>query len=178
MSISTQLLSDLQNSIYVSNGAQVVNIDGPRGFTVIVNTPRVFTGAPRVVFDKIEYNNSKFNISDQVKLNSSGNWIIEPVPYHRTLTLHVNIWTGGLSTPPTTNLIFGFFIPTTEVISGAAEFRNVGWIQHGQSGGMNKSFHSMSFLIPKNAYDFRVDMGTSPYYTSLYALKIYGILSA
>ena len=179
MSISAELLSQLQNSIYVSNGTQVVNIDGPRGFTAKCTTPRILSGVPRVFFDSLVYDHPTFNLNQQLKLNSYGHFIIEPAAYSRTLTLHIDWWTGVAEREVIINLIFSVFVPTAEKNgTGEAEDRLLARIQQPQTTTINKQFYNLSFLIPKNAYDFRLEMGTSPDSTALHALTIHGILSA
>ena len=181
MSISVDLLKELENSTFVSNGTQVVNINGPRGFTTTTEaraTSLVYTDDRRIVFNSIGYDNAKFNLSDQVKLNASGYLIIEPVAYTRNIQLFVQILTGGMSQPNLTYLSCYCMIPASESAENAAYSMVLATVQHTQTGALGKTRATLQFTLPKNAYDFAISLGVSSGNTSLYRVKIHGILSA
>lgn len=179
MSISVDLLKELESSTYISNGTQIVNINGPRGFSALVNIESVYTGSRPLAFNTLSFDNLKFNLSDQIKLNPAGNLVIEPANYTRTLMLFVNIITGGLSSPSLTNFQCYVTLPAGESSTGQ-ETTGVELckVQHQQTTAWGKGFYQVSFVIPKNAYNFECNFGTYPGTTSIFRVKVYGILSA
>jgi hypothetical protein len=151
---------------------------GSNSFTAIANTARTWTGSIIIPFDIITYSNTQYNLSSQIYLNASKYLTIDPVPYTRELSMQINFWCGGVSNPPITNLVFTYDIPASQTYNNAIKTIESSLIQHQLTGGSSNKDASQRIIIPENAYNFQVNMGTSPGNTSLAYIKIYGHLSS
>lgn len=150
---------------------------GSNSFTVMQYGNNYWDYGKRLFFDNITYGNSQYNLSSQVYLNESKELTIDPVPYNRVLDMQINFWCGGLSNPQLTNLIFYYEIPASQTMNNVAKIIASPAIPLQQSSGWTNKDTSLRVVIPENAYNFHVWMGSSYGTTSLSYIRISAYLS-
>ena len=170
--MNADLLYNLESNTYINNGTSIVNIDGPRGFTLTASTAKTYTNSRTVEWDSINYDNTDFNISDP----TTKALIIGPKPYQRKISMLINFLSGGVPTVQLTNFVMFFNLPLE---AGGSTTDYSLKMQHSQNSGYSRSLTNIDGVIPANAYLNTVIIGSSSSITtSLVSVTINGIISA
>ena len=167
--ITDTLLANLELDTYEINGKKIVNINGPRGFTLKMYGTQ-YSGLKYASWDSLTFDNSTLNIADHVYLDAAKTLQITPKPYQRTISLLVNFLSGGIDSNQVTYLYIKF--------SGGSNYEyTLGSMGHTQTTGHSRSVVSFYGVIPANAIFLGISIG-SQNITYIDTIIVNGLISA